>query len=66
VGKTEVEVNDPVRHYWQIRLQEIKARLNSNNIVARGGCGFEVILITEKSFPKGRIKVVLINEDLGI
>lgn len=23
-------------------------------------------MITEKSFPKGRIKVVLINEDLGI
>lgn len=27
-------MNDPVRHYWQIRLQEIKERLISNNFVA--------------------------------
>ncbi len=28
----EEDVNDPVRHFWQIRLQEIKEKLNSNKM----------------------------------
>ena len=34
MGKVEEDVNDPVRHFWQVRLQEIKERLNSHNFVA--------------------------------
>ena len=30
----EEDVNDPVKHFWQIRLQEIKEKLNSNNFTA--------------------------------
>ena len=42
-----------IEKYWKLRLDKCKNALEKNN--------FE-----EKSFPKGRIKVVLINEDIGL
>ena len=74
-------MDNPIKQYWQIRLAELKKRLEENNFevfIAETVAEVKTIVmeeilpkicsswtITEKSYPKGRVKVILINEDLG-
>jgi hypothetical protein len=75
-------VDSPVDRFWQIRLADIKLSLEANNFdvfVAQNAAEARNIVLNKiipnvapglydelKSNKKIRVKVILINEDLGL
>ena len=67
-----------MKKYWEIKLSDCKSALEGNHFsayIAETAAAAKKIVIDricnvwtihERSYPKGRIQVILINQDLGL
>ncbi|MBW1889907.1 MAG: LUD domain-containing protein [Deltaproteobacteria bacterium] len=68
-------MDKPVDHYWKIKLENLKENLDKKTPCVKTASCHEckspdricnTWTITQKLFPKGRIKVILLNQDPGL